>query len=1073
MPIKSKIVYDPTLSIEENAKKCGVSDYAIRYYIRTRGIDRRYHGSLNTIEELKAYLKEHPKATRAELAKETGHGINTIRRYWDAAHERTTTEQFKNNSIKRLTRTRLDKKVEDPSKISNRQPLASELLKEASDIIKYAEQADTSRFREWLLRDRIRPLVCIGNGGKHTTYPALLYQMMSSIGKSATPLEFATMSPEAIGNSKVLILSNGGANIDIKYATKRAAKYNKDNTACFTFTDTEDNIMVKTFGLEKSFVFKNDFYDGFISIRSKILTYALLYKAFSGDTAFADKIRCTGRYKVDMNKRGSLPRWNKINHFNVLYGSYGEPVAHDIESTMVEGGIASVQLTDYRNFCHGRFIFGSNHCANKKVKTTDVCTILLITPREEKLAQEVREKALPDNMPIVEIRTELDNPLATIQLLIDALTFVFNVAERCFDINPNSPKNHSSIDKRIPKNSIPFAQELSRLGELHYDDGAEPILPETATKMVVGDLKTKAKIDELLAIEKENTTALASNPSYLPTPTKQDLYKKEQYDASKHYCVAFRRKEDLWKDMPVPFGNMNGGYPYTMHGTTFPSSEQAYIFGIFSNNTPEHIELQKQVLAANGGFDAKRFVRLTNAEKQRSDWEEFNVEWMLYCVWRKACQCSEFKKVLMAIPEGATIIEDVSFQDKKKQSDTSSFWGARNPDKRVFGDLVEKYVESLGLEGTEATDAENQYLWEYCNVGTYTGNNVMGKILTMVKQCLHDGTEPDINYDLLKSKNIHFLGQPIDFDAIENGYIRETRCDYPEGGLIKTICGGVFGDISGSTREKSSKSVYHTEFDLFPDKSRPTDDSVLTVAIADWLLHRDAMTLSEALKQWGRKYPKAGYGGGFRDYFKKNIEYSSDKNGAAMRVSPVAVVAKSLNEALSLAKETALPTHNTKEGIKGAQAIAAAIYLVREGLSKGIEISIIKSEIKDYIERTFGYDLNQTIESIRERSQRFVEMKRINKATGYEDPEFKPMSDAATSVPMAIIAFLEGNSYEEVLRIAISLGGDADTIACMASSISVHLYGVPQGLYEDGRKLIPDDMKTVIDEFDEKYLSNN
>ena len=631
--------------------------------------------------------------------------------------------------------------------------------------------------------------------------------MMSSIGKSATPLEFATMSPEAISNSKVLILSNGGANPDIKYATKRAAKYNKNNTACFTFTDTDDNIMVKTFGLEQSFVFKNDFYDGFISIRSKILTYALLYKAFSGDTSFADKIRGIGQYKVEINKKGSLPRWSNINHFNVLYGSYGEPVAHDIESTMVEGGIASVQLTDYRNFCHGRFIFGSNHCANKKVKTTDVCTILLISPREEKIAREIREKALPDNMPIVEIRTELDNPLATIQLLIDALTFVFNVAERCFDINPNSPKNFSAIDKRIPKNSIPFAQELSRLGGLHYDDGAEPIPPAITTKAVVGDLKTKAKIDEVLAIEKEN--------------------------------------------------------------------------------------------------------------------EE------------------------------------------------------------------------------------------------------------------------------------------------------KTRCDYSEGELIKTICGGVFGDISGSTREKSSKSVYHTEFDLFPDKSRPTDDSVLTVAIADWLLHKDTLTLSETLKKWGRKYPKAGYGGGFRDYFKKNIEYSSDKNGAAMRVSPVAVVAKSLDEALSLAKETALPTHNTEEGIKGAQAIAAAIYLVREGVSKGIETSIIKSEIKDYIERTFRYDLNQTIESIRERSQKFAEMKRVERTTGYKDPNFRRMSEAAVSVPMAIIAFLEGNSYEEVLRIAISLGGDADTIACIASSISVHLYGVPQGLYEDGRKLIPNDMKVIIDEFDKKYLSNN
>ena len=1063
----NEIVYDPSLSIEENAERNGCKKHQIRYYIRSRGINRRYDERLKIIEDIKIYLQGHPEATKEQVAKEAKHGINQVRSYWQIAKGNASPEQFRNCRNK-IAKTGLDKELENPSKVANGKPLASDLLKEAGEIIQFAEDADVSRFRNWLLTDRKRPLITIGNGGKHTTYPALLYQMMASIGKAATPLEFATMSPEAIKNSKVLILSNGGANIDIKYATKRAFKYNKENTACFTFTDDDENIMVKTFGLDQSFVFKNHFYDGFVSIRSKILTYALLYKAFSGDTSFADKIRSEGKYIVEINKRGAFPRWNNINHFNILYGSYGEPVAHDVESTMVEGGIASVQLTDYRNYCHGRFIFSGNHCSSKKVKKTDVCTILLITPREEKIAKTIREKVLPDNMPVVEIRTDQDNPLATIQLLIDALTFTFDVAEKGFHINPNSPHNYSSIDKRFPKNGVNFAQELTRLGELHYDDTVEPIEPEAA-----GDSKIKAEIDALLAVERGNTEALAVNPSYLPKLTKQDLYRQEQYDASKHYCVAFRRMEDLWKDMPVPFGNMNSGYPYNMHGVTFPSSEQAYIFGIFSNNTPEHIELQKQVLAANGGFAAKRFVRLTNAEQQREDWEEFNVEWMLYCVWRKVCQCREFKNALMAIPEGTTIIEDVSFQNKKKQSDTSSFWGARNPEKRAFGKLVEKYVKSLGLKGQSAKNAENAYLWEYCNVGTYTGHNVMGKILTIIKQCLHDGTQPDIDYDLLKSKNIHFLGTPIDFDAIKEEEQPSTRCDYPEDELIKTICGGVFGDISGSTREKSSKSVYTTDFDLFPVKSRPTDDSVLTVAIADWLLHRDTLTLSEALKGWGRKYPNAGYGGGFSKYFEENIEYSSDKNGAAMRVSPAAIVAKSLEEALSLARETAFPTHNTEEGMKGAQAVAASIYLVRDGVSKGKDASTIKQEVKTYIENTFGYDLNQTVESIRDRSQRFAEMKRIHRKTKVKNPEFRRMSEAAVSVPMAIIAFLEGNSYEEVLRVAISLGGDADTIGCMASSISVHLYGIPKGLYEDGRKLIPDDMKAIIDEFDKKYLSNN
>ena len=615
---------------------------------------------------------------------------------------------------------------------------------------------------------------------------------------------------------------------------------------------------------------------------------------------------------------------------------------------------------------------------------------------------------------------------------------------------------------------------MTRLGELHYDDTVEPVEPETAPKIVIGDSKVKAEIDALLAIEQENTTALASNPSYLPIPTKKDLFKveKDTYNAVEHYCVAFRREIDLWKDIPVPFGNMNGGFAFTMHGITFPSSEHAYIFGLFSNNTPEHIAIQQELLAEPSGYNAKRGIRNGYKEQWREDWKEFNIDWMLYCVWNKANKCKEFRKLLLAVPKGATIIEDSTFQKVHKPFDGASFWGARNPEKMAFDKLAKKYAASLKLSTKTATkDAVNKLLWEYCNVGTYTGNNVMGKILTIVKQCLHDGTQPDIDYDLLKSKNIHFLGMPIDFDAIEEEQEPSTRCDYPEGELIKTICGGVFGDISGSTREKSSKSVYTTDFDLFPVKSRPTDDSVLTVAIADWLLHRDTMTLSEALKRWGRKYPNAGYGGGFRDYFKKNVEYSSDKNGAAMRVSPVAVIAKSLDEALSLARETALPTHNTEEGMKGAQAIAASIYLVREGVSKGKYASTIKQEVKTYIEETFGYDLNQSIESIRERSQRFAEMKRIERATGYKDPEFRRMSEAAVSVPMAIVAFLEGNSYEETLRIAISLGGDADTIGCMASSISVHLYGVPQGLYEDGRKLIPDDMKNVIDEFDAKYLA--
>ena len=789
-----------------------------------------------------------------------------------------------------------------------------------------------------------------------------------------------------------------------------------------------------------------------------------------------------------------------------------------------------------------------------------------------------------------------------------------------------------------------------------------PTISKAAAKVGGNDLK--AEVDALMEIERANTAALAENPSYLPATTKQDLYKREKelYNVAEHYCVAFRRKDDLWKGMRIPFGNMNGGFSYTMHGIEFPSSEHAYIFGLFSNNTPEHIAIQQELLAESSGYSAKRNIRNGNREQWRSDWEEFNIEWMLHCVWTKVNQCEEFRNLLLAVPKGATIIEDGSFQKVNKDFDGAAFWGARNADKKAFGKLVRKYVETLDSPTQRGADeVENKLLWEYCNVGTYIGNNVMGKILTIVKQCLHDGSQPDIDYELLKSKNIYFLGNLIGFDSTNNEcqvvtlkqqttpkskpkkksydvkctdkyayffqniplsnwwasnpripydghefgssealfmYLKAKgmgddkaasnilalddnttltdkqrfakaqmfgrTCKYNEevffanrekwmytalsakyevdeefrsvlmsdkyrgltfveaspsdvnwgiglsatkayagekwNGLnllgklltqlrdehldtytaqhnhsesmaIKSICGGVLGDISGCTREKSSKSVYTTDFDLFPPKSHPTDDSVLTVAIADWLLHKDTISLSEALRGWGKKYPRAGFGSGFREYIKSGIEYCSDKNGAAMRVSPIAVVASSLEEALSLAKESALPTHNSEEGIKGAQSIAAAIYLVREGMAAGKTASTIKNEIKSYIETTFGYDLDQSIESIRERSQRYAEMKRVYRETGKPNPEFKQMSDAAVSVPMAFVAFLNGNSYEEVLRIAISLGGDADTIGCMASSISVHLYGIPQAIYDEGCQFIPSDMMAILEEFDARYLT--
>ena len=211
-----------------------------------------------------------------------------------------------------------------------------------------------------------------------------------------------------------------------------------------------------------------------------------------------------------------------------------------------------------------------------------------------------------------------------------------------------------------------------------------------------------------------------------------------------------------------------------MHGVEFPSSEHSYIFGIFSNPTSEHIALQERLLAEPSGFNAKKFIRNPNKEQWRKDWKEFNIEWMLHCVWTKVNQNADFRKLLMSLPQGITIIEDVSFKPYEKNG--ADFWGARNPDKKKLDNIVGRYAKHLGLSTPKIKETKKKFQWEYYNVGTYTGRNVMGKILTYIKQCLHDGTEPDIDYELLKSKNIHFLGNLIDFDSSDAKY-QPSQCD--------------------------------------------------------------------------------------------------------------------------------------------------------------------------------------------------------------------------------------------------------------------------------------------------------
>ena len=259
---------------------------------------------------------------------------------------------------------------------------------------------------------------------------------------------------------------------------------------------------------------------------------------------------------------------------------------------------------------------------------------------------------------------------------------------------------------------------------------------------------------------------------------------------------------------------------------------------------------------------------------------------------------------------------------------------------------------------------------------------------------------------------------------------------------MKGIIGAIAGDVIGSAYEFNPTRDH--DFELFTPQSTFTDDTVLTIANALWLLedeHHSPERLAEIMMDMCWKYPDRGYGGRFAQWIHSKYPepYNSFGNGSAMRVSPVGYYAKTLDEALALARVSAEVTHNHPEGIKGAQAVAAAIFLARQGKSK--------TEIRDYVSETFHYDLSRTLDEIR--------------------PTFTFDETCQRTVPEAITCFMEGKDYEDVVRLSVALAGDADTIAAIAGSISSAVDDVPNEISQPVIARLSEEFCTILLRFNE------
>lgn len=255
------------------------------------------------------------------------------------------------------------------------------------------------------------------------------------------------------------------------------------------------------------------------------------------------------------------------------------------------------------------------------------------------------------------------------------------------------------------------------------------------------------------------------------------------------------------------------------------------------------------------------------------------------------------------------------------------------------------------------------------------------------------------------------------------------------------MLGAIAGDVIGSFYEiHTTKSK---NFELFNEESVFTDDTVLTIAVADAILTNSSYALK--IKEYANLYPNAGYGLRFWAWSKLDTlqPYNSWGNGSAMRVSAVGFAFDDLGSVLKEAEKTAQVTHNHPEGIKGAKATASAIFLARQGKSK--------AEIKNYIERTFNYNLSKTWAEIQ--------------------PYYEFEVSCQKSVPEAIICFLESESYEDAIRNAVALGGDADTQACIAGGIAEAFYGeIPHDIVKKTLKKLTPSLRFILKTFQHKYI---
>lgn len=799
-------------------------------------------------------------------------------------------------------------------------------------ILEWVEKQDVERLSQFLVQSPNTPLYCFSSGGASSSlhYCALLYETNRGMAKALTPLMMASLSDETLKSAKILLFSKSGHGIDEEQIVSRAVEVNPQGVCAISRDNDDENHLINTViektGTNNWFQFKwPEFEGGFISSVSPFAIMGLFYKAFTKDSDIVSKLiidltpsNCYS-YKT---KSGEIIEESKsrIKTFIALYSGWSEPTAIDFESKMVESGIASVQLCDYRNFCHGRFIYLSNHFE-------DTAFVLFVTPREKEFVRrfiyEARgdmghKELFPSATKIITIETELDSPLATIDLMIKTSVCFSDIAKDNGQ-EPLNPSNPFKIDKRWPR-SFPYTGLIKTPLIGNVIQGSDGTLKGVNRKKII-------KYDPKLSIGELAKKHKVKEPTILKYIREHNIDRKRD--------AKMNLYNKVWEEYIKDSERSKASIARTLE--------------ISENTLKLYLSMKTPPLETEEGKVGRVY------------------------------ESDVLSKLRSKLKDGQWDIT-LKFKD---------------------GRVVKETQETAIPEPTELQDSKPK------------------ETPTRKKK-----TSQEVRKSV--------VGQ---------------------NGNVKGIIGAVIGDIVGSRFEflRAKNEPIPKYKKLFATTSTFTDDTALTMAIADALLHK--REFRDTIWEYGHKYPNAGFGTSFKKWLKgdKSVSNNSIGNGCGMRVSPIGFRAETLDEALELAKESAIISHNSEEGIRGAQSIAAATFLAKQQKPK--------EEIKAYIEKEFGYNLDQTDEEIEAK---------VVKMTKKGEREF-----AENTCPLAIIAFLVTDDYESSIRKSISYSCDTDTVACMCGGISAAYYGVPQEIVNEAADFLPQEIIDIINEFDGLQLSNH